>query len=204
MSQPRFGKFVKEAGGDRHLALRLYVWNARLCEEFYIPLQFTEVAVRNIIHRRLQTIYGATWYAERRFTTVIPDRHKTELAKVISDEQARLGTKFTANDVVAGLTFGFWQNLLGRKLGYLLWRPGVSPFFRRLPRTEDRESIYRRLEQLRKFRNAIMHHAPIYDRGPMAEYQNIQSLLSWICPETTWLMKQLANPATIISARPKI
>jgi hypothetical protein len=201
MSRPRFAKFVVEARGDRHRALRLYVWNARLCEEFYVPIQFCEVAVRNIIYQRLQAIYGPK---EPRFTSAIPEHHERELSKVVREEQGRLGSRFTADDVVANMTFGFWQNLMGRHQSHLLWRPGVHAFFRHLPATENRESIWQRLESLRRFRNAIMHHVPIYDRRPTAEYRNIEVLLSWICPETAWLMQQLANPLRVISRKPRI
>jgi len=204
MSHARFARFLPPAKGDRNLALRLYIWNARLCEEFYIPLQFTEVALRNAIHRRLHHLFGPDWHSETDFTDIIPDRHKKELSGLVSAERARLGTAFTPNDVVAGLTFGFWLNLMSRALEHVLWRPGVRSAFPHLPVGFDRELVYRRLEQLRKFRNAVMHHYAIFDMGPTHEYQNIQTLLSWICPETTWLMKQLSNPAAVLQRRPRI
>lgn len=45
MSQARLARYLPAAKGDRFHALRHYVWNARLCEEFYIPLQFSEIAL---------------------------------------------------------------------------------------------------------------------------------------------------------------
>jgi hypothetical protein len=67
-----------------------------------------------------------------------------------------------------------------------------------LPAGQDRERVYDRVEQLRKFRNAIMHHYAIFDKGPTGEYANVRILVSWICPETLWLMSQLSNPAVVL------
>jgi hypothetical protein len=177
MSQARLARYLPAAKGDRFHALRLYVWNARLCEEFYIPLQFSEIALRNAIHRRLVALYGDNWFDAGRFTNVIPDRHKQEVAKVVSDERARRGTVFTPDHVVAGLSFGFWQNLMGNRLEFTLWRDGIRPAFPNLPQGFSREEVYRRLERLRKFRNSIMHHYAIFDKGPTDEYRNIRTIL---------------------------
>src|SRR4051794_21156021 len=148
MSQARLARYLPAAKGDRYHALRLYVWNARLCEEFYIPLQFSEIALRNAIHRKLATLYGENWFEARRLTNIIPDRHKTEIAKVTLDEMDRRGTSFTADHVVAGLSFGFWQNLMGSRLEFTLWRDGIRSAFPHLPNGFSREEVYKRLERL--------------------------------------------------------
>lgn len=52
LTQVRISRYLAAAKNDKQLALRLYVWNARLCECLYLPVQFTEVAVRNAVMRR--------------------------------------------------------------------------------------------------------------------------------------------------------
>jgi hypothetical protein len=204
MSPARLERYVTAAAGDRHLALRLYVWNARLCEELYIPLQFTEIAIRNSINWRLCHLYSAQWFNERLFTSIIPDRHKRELADTVAEEQKRRGAAFQVDHVVAGMSFGFWQNLMGRRLSHNLWRSGVRSGFPHAPLGTKREDVYQRMDQMRTFRNAVMHHYAIFDKGPVAEYQNLRDLLSWICPQTLWLMSQLSNPAAVNQRRPKV
>lgn len=204
MSAARLGRYVAAAGGDRHLALRLYVWNAQLCEEFYIPLQFTEVAIRNAINWRLCHLYSDRWFQEVRFTGIIPNRHKDELANTVAEERAKRGSGFAVDHVVAGMSFGFWQNLMGRALSHNLWRTGIRSGFPYAPAATKREDVYQNMDRMRNFRNAVMHHYAIFDKGPTAEYQNLRELLSWICPETLWLMSQLSNPAAVLQRRPKI
>lgn len=38
----------------------------------------------------------------------------------------------------------------------------------------------------------------------MAEYQNLLELVALICPDTEWVIRQLANPARVISSRPAL
>ncbi|RXH05961.1 hypothetical protein [Bradyrhizobium vignae] len=204
MSPARLARYMGTTKGDKHHALRLYVWNARLCEEFYIPLQFSEVSLRNSIHRRLTELYGTAWFDQPRFTGIIPDRHKDEIAKVVADERQKRGRSFMPDHVVAGMSFGFWQNLLGSRLEFVLWRGGIQAAFPHLPNGFGRNEVYRRLERLRKFRNAVMHHYAIFDKGPTDEYRNIRTLLEWMCPDTLWLMSELSNPAAVLQRRPRL
>lgn len=203
MSTARLARFTPPSGDKNH-GLRIYVWNARLCEEFYIPIQFTEIALRNGIHRRLQGVYGQNWYADRRLTATLPIRHRTDLAEVVATEQAKRGTAFTVDHVVGGLPFGFWHSLMGHSLAHILWKYGVKGPFPHIPIGENRRSVFARLEQLRNFRNAVMHHYAIFDKGPMSEYKNILTLLEWMCPDTHWLVRELSNPAAVIQRRPQI
>src|SRR4051812_32174350 len=87
LSPARLHRYLNAAGGDKHLALRLYVWNARLCKELYLPLQTAEICVRNVVHNTLSRKYGAGWYSNHKFIDVLPDRYKEEIARTVLDEQ---------------------------------------------------------------------------------------------------------------------
>jgi hypothetical protein len=202
MSPARLARYIPSGKGDKNHALRLYVWNARLCEEFYIPIQFTEVALRNCIHRQLVLLYRDNWFEQPKFTNIIPDRHKSEMAKTVSDERKKRGLSFTPDHVVAGMSFGFWLNLMSQSLENFIWPNGIKGAFPRLPHGFGRDEVYKRLERLRKFRNAVMHHYAIFDKGPTDEYRNIRTLLDWMCPETLWFMSELSNPAAVLQRRP--
>jgi hypothetical protein len=125
LSPARFTPFVREAGGDRHKALRLYVWNARLCEEFYIPIQFTEVAARNSISTALSDTYGNHWYDDSRLIGILPDRHKNELAAVTAKKKSDRGSAFSKDDVIAGMTFGFWVHLMKNNYAFMMKQKGI-------------------------------------------------------------------------------
>lgn len=189
------GRYLPAAGNDRHLALRIYVWNARLCEEFYIPSQIAEVCFRNVLSRGLTIRYGNNWHRTPSFVANLPRRLQDELAKVEADETAKHGAAMTADHMVSALSFGFWVHLTSATPVNLVWRGSLPRLFPNLPGNTDPRVIHTAVDNLRKFRNRIAHHNAIFDKGPVAEYKNIQDIISWVCADTLWLVKQLANPA---------
>ena len=203
LSQPRLGRYLGAATNDKHLALRLYVWNARLCEEFYIPTQLAEIAFRNTLARGLRTRYGDDWHKVPALTAGLPNRLQLELSKVEKDERHRHGVLFTSDHVVSGLSLGFWVHLTSANPRKYIWRNAIKDLFPHIPAHKSEANIHDAADRLRKWRNRIAHHNAVFDKSPTAEYRNIQDLLGWICPETLWLAKQLANPAKVISRRPR-
>src|SRR5512145_1342666 len=67
ISPGRLDRYMAAAGHDRRMALKLYVWNASICEAFYTPLKFCEVTLRNAILSAIRTRYGPAWYTDSRF-----------------------------------------------------------------------------------------------------------------------------------------
>jgi hypothetical protein len=204
MSSARLDRFMAAARQDKQRALRLYFWNAELCQEFYLPIQMTEISLRNSIHRHLQASFQEDWHADRSFTAALPARSQTEIAAVVADERARRGASFTVDHIVAGMSFGFWHSLMNASLQNRVWGGNIRPMFPNLPHHMDRRHVHDRLEKLRAFRNAVMHHYAIFDKAPSLEWENIKIILGWLCQPTTKLMIQMADPKRILSAKPTI
>ena len=202
ISQPRLGRYMPAAKGDIQRALRLYLWNAQLCQEFYIPTQLTEIAFRNVLAAGLETRFGATWYKAPSVVSVLPHRLQDELKRAERAEFKSHGTAMTTGHIVSSLSLGFWVHLTSINPRRLIWKGSVISLFPHLPSTIQEDAIHTKADKLRKFRNRIAHHNAIFDRKPTGQYQNIRDILSWICPETLWLMKQSSNPAKVISCRP--
>lgn len=195
---------MNAANGDKQLALRLYVWNARLCEELYLPMQTAEICVRNAIHYNLTRRYGAGWYSDHRFIDVLPDRYKEELNKTTLAEQESRRAAFTGNHVVASMKFGFWVHLLTRAFDHLLWQQGMAASFPNIPGHVGREQVYDRVNRLRMFRNAVMHHYAIFDKHPIDEHQNAMNIIEWVSADLHWFARQLVNPQAAMAKRPRI
>jgi hypothetical protein len=203
LSPARLGRYLP-ASGDKQMALRLYVWNARLCEQFILPVQLAEICVRNMLNQELILKFGALWYENPSFLSPLPDRLKLEINQAVRTEQAQQGSRFTVDHLVSALSFGFWVHLTTQSAIRLLWGGKLPPAFPNLPAgTKDRQ-VFDKIDRLRKFRNRLAHHNAIFDKGPAAEYRNIQDIIGWISPDTLWLMRQLVNPAAVINQRPRI
>lgn len=195
-------RFTPADTGCKHHALRMYVWNARLCEEFYIPLQTAEICVRNAISETLTRRFTRGWYASPTMNGFLTEKYRKELAEIVRREQQRKGAEFTVDHVVSGLSFGFWVHLITSRYDSHLWMQGVQRTFPHAPATLDREKAHEKIDQLRRFRNMVAHHYAIFDRGPLREYQNLEAVLGWVSPDSVWLIRQLSSPARVINTRP--
>ena len=184
MSAARLARFLRAAKGDKNRAIRLYIWNAHLSREFYLPIQLTEVALRNSIHKQLSSLFGDLWFENPGFTSAVPERTQVEMRKVALFERTQRRSAFTVDHVVAGLSFGFWLSLLNSSMCERIWAGDIRPVFPHLPINLHQPDVHKRLEKLRLFRNAVMHHYAIFDKGTTAEWENIKLILGWICPST--------------------
>lgn len=202
LSQARLGRYLGGAGHDKHHALRLYIWNARLCEAFYFPTQICEVAIRNALHGAIKTQHGEDWFERGGFLCTLPARLKGELEAAINDERAAYGRQMTLDHIVSGLPLGFWVHLLTKNYEGVFWPKYFHTQFPCKPREKNRQTLYNKVEQFRRHRNRIAHHKPIFDRGPAAEYQNLLELIGWVCPETQWFARTLSRVQQTINERP--
>ncbi len=203
LSIARLARYLPAAGGDRQLALRLYIWNSRLCEALYLPTQFGEVCSRNAISAALQCSYGSDWITNRTFVANLPRRLRDELTNAMTKERLASGSYATPNDVVSRLSFGFWVHLLTTGFDHLIWKSGVRQHFPHAPLRIQRQDIHGRLERLRNFRNRLAHHYPVFDRRPNAVHTEIIELIGWICMDTKWLAMELSTVSKVINQRPR-
>lgn len=203
LSPARLGRYMTAAKGNKQLALRLYVWNARLCEAIYLPLQFAEVAARNAISIPVEKRFGATWYCNDKFINLLPARHKQSLSSTYAKEKKRRSGSLNKDHIVAGLPFGFWVSLMTKSYGNHLWANGVVQSFPNIKNKQDRQYIYDKLDQMRHFRNNVAHHYAIFDRGVQVELRNAMEITGLICSETQWFANEVSNVNRTINQRPK-
>ena len=207
LSPERLSTYLRAVRGDREKALRLYTWNTAMSAAFYGPLQGLEVALRNAMHRQLGRYHGAHWYDNPAARFDVGCRERIAAAK---ETVVRDGHPVTPSRVLASLSFGFWIALLGsggrvdstgRKADYetTLWRPalrGAFPF--RTPLT--RKQAHGPLNGLRKLRNRIAHHEPIFTRRLSRDYEIILEVTGWISPATQAWIERCSRVSTLLRA----
>ena len=186
-SRDRMHTYLDAADGDCAVALQHYARNAQLGAAFHGPLQALEVALRNTMHAQLAARYGSRWYIN---PAPGLDRHACDTI----DELFRGGGDPTPGQFVASMSLGFWVRLVGRggfinggrKADYdrTLWRPALFKAFPGHPR----RAVQQRLDHLRKLRNRIAHHEPIFDRELREDYENLLEAVGWISADVrTWI-----------------
>ena len=201
-SRARLGRYIAEASGDKNLALRLHVWNARIAEAMYLPLQIAEVAFRNTVANTLSEHFAPEWWKVSAFRCTLPQRLSAELDGAIRDERARYGPSMSGDHIVSALPLGFWVHLLTKPYQGVLWPRFFPSAFPNKPQDVNREACYNRWERLRKFRNKAAHYKPIFDQKPGGELNNILEVTGWICHETQWFVKTISTVGRTLNQKP--
>jgi len=204
LSIDRFFSYVAASGGDRRRAIALYEWNSQVSAAFYVPLQAVEVALRNVCHRELSSIWGNAW----------PDSHAFQVldrlfSRSIGDAKkrlVRLGVKADTPHIVAELSFGFWTTLLARRFEHILWSPALRRAFPRVKMVSgvkpSRRFVADRFDYLRVFRNRIAHHEPIFARDLAADYASLLEVAAWMFPDVAEWTDSFSACVALIKAKP--
>jgi hypothetical protein len=204
LSEARLARYLPAADGDPRLAFELYLWNARICEAFYLPCQIMEVACRNAIARAVADRFGAAWFRHDGFQAGLPSRLREEMGRAVAQEGARHGDRLAADHVIGSLTFGFWVHLLTKGFEHTLWRHGMGPYFPHAPPGVRRVDLHQRIDRGRMFRNRIAHHEAVFDKRPAAEASNIGAVVGWVCLDTQWVVGRTASVSRVINLRPRL
>ena len=205
ISPERMSTYLRAVEGDREKAFRLYAWNTAVSAAFYASLQGLEVALRNAMHVRLASRYGAEWYDNEEAGI-----DGGGLARIATAKEGlrRHNREPKPPRVVAALSFGFWISLLGsggrlvddsgrRKADYekSLWRPALRGAFPYHHGALIRKQAHSPLDQLRLLRNRIAHHEPIFERDLREDHERILEVTGWISPGTReWIERHSRTP----------
>lgn len=178
LSAERLKRYLDAAGGLDG-ALALYERNLRLAEAFHTPLHCLEITLRNVVDECLRDRWGDGWLHAPAMP--LEDDARNAIAKA---ESALPRSDHSDGAVIAELNLGFWVGLLGPRYDATLWRLSLHRGFRPSGRGLKRSLVHGRMNALRRFRNRVAHHEPIFDRDLAAVHGEILEAISWMCPHT--------------------
>jgi len=200
-SKDRMQGYLQEMGNDSAKAFELYAWNTRMSAELFIPLQGVEISLRNALHNELSSVFGAYWF----------DNAAVPLVPYAKNQVAQVKKTLTSSNkaikpsaVMDELSFGFWVSLLGRgqRNSYetQLWIPHLHKAF---PNANvSRSSVHQPLDKLRKLRNRIAHHEPIFNRSIQNDYQTMLQMCQLIDIEMAQWVEHHNNVDAVLLTRP--
>ena len=198
LSLPRFVPYIAAASGDTDMAVRLYWWNVEISGAFYGPLHCLGLGLRNALHRQLRTLFGRPdWWAGAPLTP----SGLGMIAEVEAKLRRRGAARVTADDVVAGLSFGFWVALLSRGMAYdrSFWVPALHRAFPGY--SGSRAALHDNLLAMVLLRNRIMHHEPIHHRDLRADHYKVYRILGYLSPDLAVVAKALDRVPDVLGRR---
>jgi hypothetical protein len=181
LSRERLGKYLNETRQDLDAAISLYERNTRLAEAFYTPLQCVEICLRNQINAQLSNAYGDDWFRNNK-----PPFNNDSMRIIMDavDELKKDGKGVSPGRVLAELKFAFWVGLMGPRYDSTIWREAIYKAFL-AGGGRPRGAVHSRFNMIRRFRNRIAHHEPIFQKPLQQTHKEIIEAIGWMCRHTS-------------------
>ena len=194
LSAARLSTFEERGSSTRLLteseALELYTWNIQISSAFLNPLHIGEVVLRNAVSGAIETKFGDCWPWSTGFERSLPSQGRYCQRRDL--QMARQSMPSTGK-VIPEVKFVFWQKMFTSRHQQRLWDGQIHRLFPSAPsmtEAELRQELYDGLEHIRRLRNRIAHHEPIFTRDLTRDFQLIESLIRWRCTETAdWMLR---------------
>ena len=164
LSEPRFQSYLAACSGEHDRAVALYNWNTATSAAFLETLCHVEVLLRNAIDwqfvrnpqvRHVSICNSYTWFTDG---GLIEDQSRERVNEAIT-RLIQEGKPPTHDRVTASLSFGFWTALFSGRYE-ALWRSHLRHAF---PNGNGRRrEVNDCLQSIRRFRNRVAHHEPIF------------------------------------------
>jgi hypothetical protein len=102
------------------------------------------------------------------------------------------------DQIVAGLSFGFWVGMLQNRYNPALWSKHLRTAFPDFPRERGRKSLATRAAEIAYLRNLIWHHEPLIKRNISQDFADVMEMLNWLCPaKLKWIRRYCRIPALL-------
>lgn len=212
LSQPRYDRYLKAAGGDPDRVLPLYQWNAAVSAAALHDLAALEIGLRNAYDRALTTAAAAagdTEWADPDGPLFVPLLRRrgsgqadvnAPLRRALTEARRHAGPGLLHGKIVAELTLGFWRYLSTAAHEKTLWVPHLHKAFP--PGTQRNHDVNRPVTELARFRNRAAHHEPLLEQDLPARHGQILALAGLLNPD---LRRHLAHTSllpTLFTTRP--
>ena len=180
VSDSRLGSYLNHSSiGDEVQAFGVYLWNLALCESLYPALQGIEVALRNSVNDAASAEFGDEFWFKSQLTG-----YEKKRIDEIDEKITESKVKATPGRYIAECNFGFWVNLFSGTYEQILWRKLIRDVFPHAPvHLRKRKAIRSRLNHIRRLRNRVFHHEPIWHLPELEQrHQEILETIGWISP----------------------
>jgi hypothetical protein len=215
LSTQRLQAYSAPGDRDKTDAVARYIWNLALGTALQPALHALEVAFRNDLARAAAKLTSARTFRTAdvpSWLDAVPTMLMVREHQKVMDARARLGSDprtHTEGHLIAKLDFGFWVALCRdsyadtRGEGPRLWPRALDLAFQKRPRSvTTRAEVYHRFDRIRKFRNRVAHHEPVWDRDYLGHHSYILESLAWISPKLSEALRELSPGPPVFVAGP--
>jgi hypothetical protein len=168
----------------------LYEWNAILASSFLVPLHVYEVTLRNAISEAISHRYGADWPTNQVFQNSLAFKNKKALLSLLTNNGYQ-----SVGKLLPELKLSWFEEVLTARHDGRIWTPYIFTTFpnsTNLTVQQLRKHLKDACFTIRKLRNRIAHHEPIFNQSCLPNvYPLIQSTIALRCQDTQQWLSQL-------------
>ena len=205
-SKPRYHRYLNATGNNNERAKKLYNANIRLAQAFHPILSQFEVILRNSLNINLTIHFkDPNWIVNQKTGFMGNNSLKSSHYYLKSCVQkteikfTRRAIPITSGKIISDQTFGFWLSFF---LPHHYTLVGGQPIhiFAHKPITENRASIYNKLNDIKNFRNRVNHCEPLCFNGHKIDCSmaldirtKLYNLVEWIDPQMVSFFELIDN-----------
>ena len=211
LSPSRFLPYLDACDGDVSRALKLHEWNIMLGQALMGDIAHFELALRNAYDRTLAERFSGNehWLFDANSPVTRPIMRMSKTKKLrdvnlvnrraVEDACSRAHDPSNPNQVIAGLTLGFWAHMTDRSRERDLWIPYLHAAW---PAGTDRTKLNLRLEKINKLRNRVAHNERLFNPSksnysPKDIDADINELFRALSPEAHMIFYSIDNRTAI-------
>ena len=167
---------------------RVYKKNIKLCKKFYSQLHYFEIIFRNSIDSVLTAyVNGNDWIP------ILPlDKESQHKLTEVKNRLVKQNKQLTHDRIISELTLGFWTSLFSKRYTQFKFQSVlVKKVFKDCPKSQRNiKNIQIFVNDIRELRNRVCHYEKIIHFPDINQrYQNIQTCISWISKDLSYLTK---------------
>lgn len=195
LSHPRLATYEKYTQNTEQ-ALSLYQWNLQISSALFECLAVCEAVIRNAVANAMQAEHGADWAFNVRFVRSMQQNRRNELLNARQE---------TTEQAICELPFVFWQGFFTVRFDDEIWKKHWAvalPNAKHADLQAMRTEVFENLEKIRKLRNRIAHHEPIFNRNPQGDYKRIIKIISYCSQDTADWVKSCQRIDELLKIKP--
>lgn len=161
-----------------------------------------EVAIRNAVSNALSKVYAPNWPNVSGFIHSL----NFEMKGMLNHAKSSAGPGASTGKIIAEMKFAFWEKMFTAGHDVRIWQPHLLTEFPNatgFPNYADaRKDIHDRLAIIRKLRNRIAHHEPIFSENLDSQLENIINLIGYKCPATSAWTRSSQHVSSLLVIKP--
>lgn len=202
LSPERLEPYLNSAKQDKNLALDLYRWNQEISGELFKVISVFETTLRVSLAGVLEAKYGQEWFRSESFARSLGPKGQKYGAR--GDLEAVQRKAKVKKEFVSRLSFAFWEELLTSKHVGRLWdsSPGKNLLSAYDSIGFSRPELVAAINRVRRIRNKIAHHEPIYASDLQSVFGDLNRMISATSTELNALLVATRKISRVLARNP--